>query len=276
MPPASTPPAETAVTIPSGAPVRRPWYDPGFHFTPRQALTLLALLVIGVAASFALDWALSHFIEPDAEQIQRWVDRFGPVAPLAFIILEAVTVIFTPLPSVPVDIAGGLAFGWLLGTLYTLTGAMLGATIDFLLARRLGRRFLAGKLGSKAMREVDAIAEQMGAKLIFLMRLLPLFNFKWVSYGAGLTRIRYRTYAIFSLLGTLLPTLAIVYVGDVLLTHPGRSALVFSGLVAWSAVPPVLFLLWAGSRALMRRLRGAPASPLATAAPLAAEPEALP
>jgi uncharacterized membrane protein YdjX (TVP38/TMEM64 family) len=235
---------------------KRSWYDLGFSFTPRTAWILLGLLALGVVVSYGLDLAVSRVVDIEAERVGRWVNGLGPLAPVAFVLIEAGTVVFTPVPSVPVDIAGGLAFGMMPGTLYVLGGAMIGATVDFYLARWLGRGFVERKLGGRVMEQIDTIAVQMGMKVIFVTRLIPLFNFKWVSYAAGLTRISYRTYATGSVLGTLLPTIGIVYVGDVLLTHPGRSALVFTALVVWSAVPPVAFLLAAGARALHRRLRG--------------------
>ena len=253
------PPA--AVSIAPGSTRDRPWYDLGFSFTTRQALMLLALLAVGVAVSYAVDWAVSRFVDLDERRIGAWIDGFGLLAPLIFVLLLAATVIFTPLPSVPVDIAGGLAFGTLLATVYILVGGMLGATVNFFIARRLGRGYVERKLVRQAMEQVDGLAERMGGKLVFLIRLIPLFNFDWVSYAAGLTRMSYRNYAIASVLGMLPPVIGIAYVGDVLLTHPGRSAIVFTALVVWSALPPVLFLLWVGGKAVGRRLRrGAPSA----------------
>jgi uncharacterized membrane protein YdjX (TVP38/TMEM64 family) len=237
-------------------PRRRPWYDVGFSFTPRQALILLGLLACGVALSYVLDWAVSRFVTLDREDVATWIEGFGLLGPLVFMGLLASTIIFSPLPSVPVDIAGGLAFGVVMGTVYVIAGSMIGATVNFYLARRLGRHFVERKIGKQAMAHVDDIAREAGVKLIFIMRLIPLFNFDWVSYAAGLTSISYRAYAIASVLGSLAPAIAIVYVGDALLSHPGRSHLVFIALVVWSAIPPVAFLVWVGMRALHRRARG--------------------
>jgi uncharacterized membrane protein YdjX (TVP38/TMEM64 family) len=243
-----SPPAEPA------PPERRPWWDLGFSFTPKQALFLLGLLAFGVAISYAVDFVIARFVNLEAERIEGWIDGFGLLAPLVYILLLGSTIIFTPLPSVPVDIAGGLAFGTLLGTVYTMIGGMLGATVNFFVARRLGRHFVERKLGKQAMDQVDSLADRMGFKLIFLTRLIPLFNFDWVSYAAGLTKMRYGPYAISSALGMLLPVIGIVYVGDVKLEHPGRSSLVFTLLVVWSAIPPVIFLIWTGVQALRRRV----------------------
>jgi uncharacterized membrane protein YdjX (TVP38/TMEM64 family) len=250
--PAASPEQEDQAAVLSG---RRAWYDFGISFTPRQALILLALLGVGVAVSYALDFVVSRFVDLEAEDVKDWVSGFGALAPLVYIALLAATIIFSPLPSVPVDIAGGLAFGWALATVYTVIGGMIGATVNFYLARWLGRGFVARKIGRQAMGQIDTLAERTGFKFVFAARLLPLFNFDWVSYAAGLTLISFRTYAVASVLGMLAPVIGITYVGDVLLSHPGRSALVFSLLVAWSALPPVAFLVWTGGRALHQRGR---------------------
>lgn len=251
---------DTTVTVPPAEPsgrsaTRRPWYDFGITFTPRQALILLAFLAAGVAISYALDFAVSQFVDFKAEDLKDRVESFGALAPVVYMALLAATIIFSPLPSVPVDIAGGLAFGVGPATVYTVIGSMIGATVNFYLARWLGRGFVERKLGRQAMSQIDALAERAGFKFIFAARLLPLFNFDWVSYAAGLTLLPFRTYAIASVLGMLPPVIGICYVGDVLLSHPGRSALVFTLLVVWSALPPVAFLLWIAFRATHRRVR---------------------
>jgi uncharacterized membrane protein YdjX (TVP38/TMEM64 family) len=242
---------------------RRPWYDLGFNFTPRQALILLALLAAGVAFSFVTDWVISHFVDLDEQRIVGWIEGFGLLGPLVYMVLLASTIIFTPLPSVVVSIAGGLAFGVVMGTLYTLAGGMLGATVNFFIARRMGRHYVERRLGQTAMDQIDSLADRMGVKLIFLTRLIPLFNFDWVSYAAGLTRMSYRNYAVATLLGLIAPVIAIVYVGDVKLSHPGRSSLVFAALVIWSAVPPLVFLVWVAIRWAHRRIGRASVGPMA-------------
>jgi uncharacterized membrane protein YdjX (TVP38/TMEM64 family) len=246
------PPAPPSVEVQSKS---RPWYDLGLTITPKTAVLLLALLAVGVVFSFAVDFVISRFVHLDEARIAGWIEDFGALGPIAYILLLASTVIFSPLPSVVVNIAGGLAFGTLFGTIFTIAGGMLGATVNFYIARRLGRGFVERRLGERAMSQIDLYADRMGLKLIFLTRLIPLFNFDWVSYAAGLTRIGYRGYAIASVLGMLLPVIGIVYVGDVKLSHPGRSSLVFSILVLWSALPPIAALTWAGARAISRWLR---------------------
>lgn len=234
------------------------WYDVGFRFTPKQALMLLGLLVMGVAFSLAVDWVVSNFVHLDSERIRDWIDGFGLLAPAAYIALLAASIIFSPLPTVPVNIAGGLAFGVFFGAIYTITGGMIGATVNFALSRRFGRSFVERRLGAQVTSQIDQLAERMGFRIIFFMRLIPLFNFDWVSYAAGLTSLSFKRYFVASVLGMIPPVIGIVYVGHTLLSHPGRSAAVFNLLIAWSALPPVAFLLWTGWKATHRRIRGVP------------------
>jgi uncharacterized membrane protein YdjX (TVP38/TMEM64 family) len=79
--------------------------------------------------------------------------------------------------------------------------------------------------------------------------------------------MRYQSYAIASVLGMLLPVIGMTYVGDVKLSHPGRSSLVFTLLVIWSALPPIAFLVWVGARAIMRRIRREHVEPVDQAVP---------
>ena len=69
------------------------------------------------------------------------------------------------------------------------------------------------------------------------MRLIPLFNFDWVSYGAGLSRMPLGSFMTATFVGMLLPVIAIVAVGDSLATSPSRSAVIFAGLVLLALVP---------------------------------------
>ena len=44
--------------------------------------------------------------------------------------------------------------------------------------------------------------------------MLPVINFDWISYLAGLTPINFRRFFIYSALGMLLPTVIAVVAGD--------------------------------------------------------------
>ena len=207
----------------------------------RQAAYAVAFTVASLVLSFALERLFGRFFNLEPLAIRDWLRGWGALAPAVYVLLMVLAIVLTPIPSVPLDIAAGLAFGLFWGTVWTLVGAEIGALIAFGLARHLGRGWLASKLGQERIGKVDALAEQMGGRAVFLMRLLPAFNFDWVSYAAGLTSMSVRTFAAATFLGMLPPVVAIVAVGDLLVSRPGWSALIFGALFVLWAVP---FLWW--------------------------------
>ena len=223
------------------------WSDWSEDFPPltrRRVVVLLALTLVALMLFVAAEQLLRGHLDFDPESLRTWLDDHGRVAPFMFVTLMVAAVVVSPIPSVPLDIAAGLAFGLFWGTVYTLIGAEIGATIAFLLARRLGRPGLERWAGRSMIRVVDRIADRVGWRGIAVMRLIPLFHFDWVSYAAGLSRMKLGSFMTATLVGVLLPVIAIVAVGDSLATSPSRSPIIFAGLMllafaplAWWIVP---------------------------------------
>lgn len=234
---------------------RRFWLERPQRMTPSQARNVAILAILSVLGALAFEYLVSHFIHIQPASVQHATERFGPLAPLAYIVALAVTVVVTPIPSLPLDIAGGLAFGFWAGTGYILAAALLGATADFYIARIFGRGLIERHVKPATMALIDGLAQRIGGRAVFVMRIEPLFNYKWVSYAAGLTRMTYPVYAVATLLGSLLPALSIAYVGATLFTHPGRSALVLS-LLSLSVVIPIAAAALIGAGVFVARRRG--------------------
>src|SRR5258708_5318920 len=72
----------------------------------------------------------------DASSLEHKLEHFGRLAPIVFALVYALgTVLFVP--GSVLTIAGGAMFGPLWGTLWNLTGATIGATFAFMIARYL-------------------------------------------------------------------------------------------------------------------------------------------
>ncbi len=204
--------------------------------TRRQAVYLLAFVLTSLIVSYLGERLFGLWVDLKPTAIRDWLQGWGMLAPGVYVLLMVLAIVLTPIPSVPLDIAAGLAFGLFWGTVWTLVGAEISALIAFWLARRLGRQWLARRLGLERMGKVDELTARMGWRAVFLMRLLPAFNFDWVSYAAGLTSMSLRTFASATFLGMLPPVVAIVAVGDLLVSRPRWSVLIFGAL----------FMLWVG------------------------------
>ncbi len=150
----------------------------------------------------------------DAEPFQEWVDGWGILGPIVYMLVLAGSVLFAPIPNVPIFIAAGLAWGPVLGTVYSMGGMMMGSAAAFWVSRRLGRGWLPRLIGRATAARLDDLAERMGGRVIFWARMLPVVNFDFISFLAGLTSIRFSTFLIYSFFGMLLPTSVAVIAGD--------------------------------------------------------------
>ncbi|MDP2678129.1 MAG: VTT domain-containing protein [Rhodoferax sp.] len=210
----------------------------------RWLLGLALMSVIGLAVAWR-----DRF---DVAALQTWVESAGAAAPLVFIALyAAATVLF--LPGSVITLAGGVLFGPVWGTLWSLTGATLGAALAFLIARYLGGDWIARRAGPRLSRLNDGVAAE-GWRFIAFVRLVPLFPFNLLNYALGLTRIAFLPYVLASALFMLPGALAFTWLG-----YAGREALsggegtVRAILIALALVASMVFLpRW------IRKLRAKP------------------
>jgi len=220
--------------------------------TRRRVAITVAVVIAALLTTLACEALVGQLLDLEPQSLRDWLNDRGPVAPILFIALMAAAIVISPIPSVPLDIAAGLAFGLLWGTVYVLIGAEIGALIAFLIARRVGRPGLERWASTRTIEAIDRLADRMGWRGVAVMRLIPLFHFDWVSYGAGLSRMPILSFATATLVGMLIPVVAIVAVGDSLADSPLRAASIFGALVLLT-VAPVVWWFW------QRRRTSAPA-----------------
>ena len=112
-------------------------------------LIALVLLAILIALAAWPDASLFNAALPQRADYQRWIDSAGILGPVLVVTLMTVAIVATPIPSAPVALAAGAAYGHTAGTALVVAGAEVGALMAFLIARGLGRSALQKWLGEK-------------------------------------------------------------------------------------------------------------------------------
>ena len=142
-----------------------------------------------------------------------YVEGLGAIAPIAFIVFYAlITVAF--LPASIATLGAGVIFGVVQGSAIVFVGAMAGAIAAFLIGRYGARGWVSRRIqGYPRFRALDSAIAQEGRKIIFLLRLSPLFPFNLLNYGLGLTQISLGDYVV-GTLGILPGTVMYVYLGS--------------------------------------------------------------
>jgi len=144
-----------------------------------------------------------------------WVQGLGVWGPVAFIAgYVLATVLF--IPGSLLTLAGGAIFGLTKGVMIVFLAAVLGSSAAFLVSRYVARSSIERRLaGNARFAAIDRAVGAQGRKIVFLLRLSPVFPFTLLNYGLGLTNVRFVDYVAASV-GMLPGTLLYVYYGKVI------------------------------------------------------------
>ena len=141
------------------------------------------------------------------DDIKNYVESFGKLGPIIYIIMFSL-VPLTLFPDSILAISSGLIFGLVNGYIYTAIGALIGGTISFYISRKLGK-----KLTKEKLDKVENMINERGFFIVLMLRLIPLFPFDVISYGSGLTSIRYKDFLLATFFGTIPGIFVFVNIG---------------------------------------------------------------
>lgn len=163
------------------------------QWTRPLQLALLALLCSALVVGI--------WLTPDLDRafVAETVARIGPAA---IVLLVALGIVVSPIPSGAIALAAGALYGPLWGGALTIAGAGLGAACAFALSRFLGRGVLMASQSVVAQFLTRERSQQALMLAVFGSRLVPFISFDAVSYVAGLTPLRFWRFLVATVLGT--------------------------------------------------------------------------
>lgn len=191
---------------------------------------LMGLGLLVFAGVLVFDYSVGTVLEPDT--VRETVEDFGLFAPVAFIGLQVLQVIFAPIPGQVLALAGGYVFGPVLGTVYSLVGATIGSAIAFALSRRYGRPAVERLVHPQTLGTVDRFLEDHGRIAVFLVFLLPGLPDDALCFVCGLTPLPLRTLVALSFLGRIPGYALLAFAGGRLATHRPIEAAIIIGVIA--------------------------------------------
>jgi uncharacterized membrane protein YdjX (TVP38/TMEM64 family) len=168
-------------------------------------LTVAGLIVASVLLPVK-DWVRSFI---------NWVQQLGPLGVVVFIVSYALaTVLF--LPGWIFTVGAGLIYGIVGGTLAALCGAVIGATLAFIVARYFVRKNIEDYAKKNPrFQAIDEAIGKNGWKIIGLLRLSPLIPFNLSNYFYGITAVSLKAYIAISAVGMIPGTLLYAYLGAI-------------------------------------------------------------
>ncbi|SHK13156.1 TVP38/TMEM64 family protein [Tepidibacter formicigenes] len=183
------------------------------------------IIIFGVIITIVLSIKFLGFFEymslENIQKIKIWIQGYKVIGPIIYMILFIFSCIFF-LPAPPMAILAGLAFGPVMGTVWTGLAAIISDSAAFLIARYAAGDIMQKLIEeNKVLKKIDDGVQKHGWRLLIFTRLVPGFPYMLQSYAYGLTNISFRSYIIISWICTVPGIIAFTFMGGALVTGKG-------------------------------------------------------
>ena len=132
---------------------------------------------------------------------------FGPWAPLVFILIQILQVIFAPIPGEATGFIGGFLFGTAGGFLYSSIGLTAGSWINFSIGRFLGTRYVRKLIPEAKLDRMDKMVRRQGTMVLFILFVIPGFPKDYLCLFLGLSTLPLKVFLIIAGIGRMPGTL---------------------------------------------------------------------
>ena len=186
-----------------------------------------------------------------SDGIMEFLQRYKIAAPLLFIIIYTIGPSLF-IPSLPLTLGAGFLWGPFWGVIFSITGATLGASVAFLIARYLLCNSIKERFGYSRWKWLKEKVEKNGWKAVAFSRLVPVLPFPVLNYLFGITPISFLHY-LWSTFVFMLPA-CIAYVafgssmGEMILKGN------FKGLITGIVIASAALLLPIAIKPLLKKI----------------------
>lgn len=179
----------------------------------------------------------------DFEGLRQFILSYGFWAPVASIALMAIQSLVPFVPGIFITITNAWIFGWQAGAFYSWVGGLLGAMLDFGVARWYGRVVVERLVNAKYLKRIDGFLNKNGLVAVFITRLTPVIPFKIVSYGAGLTSMSLWRFLIATGVGQA-PAIILYSILGQNITHHMHMAIALTSLIVIISTAAYYYREW--------------------------------
>jgi uncharacterized membrane protein YdjX (TVP38/TMEM64 family) len=168
---------------------------------------LLACVILLLMALFRESiWesvSYSYHLLADRDRVRDFIASFGWGAPLVFMGIQILQVIFAPVPGEATGFIGGYLFGVLKGFLYSSLALAIGSWINFSIGRFLGVRFVRKMIPAEKFERFDALLKRQGIIVLFLLFIFPGFPKDYLCLFLGLSTLPLKVFIVLATVGRM-------------------------------------------------------------------------
>jgi uncharacterized membrane protein YdjX (TVP38/TMEM64 family) len=187
-----------------------------------RVLIVLGLLgiVCGVLLAIIWDDAIltqgllhMHTALENGERFRAAILAYGPLAPLLFIVLQMLQVIFAPIPGEATGVLGGYLFGAWPGFIYSSLALTIGSGIAFAIGQLFSNFIKERYKQTKVYRRFNHLVYKGDFVIPFVLFLLPGFPKDSLSYLLGLSFMPFKVFLFIAGVARMPGTLMLSFEG---------------------------------------------------------------
>lgn len=156
----------------------------------------------------------------DRQLIQAYFQNQGWQGIVVLCLLQVVQVITSLVPALSLQLAFGVTLGPLVGSFLCVLAMTAGNMLVFFLAEKILASLHESSILAKSVKKFDQFLETKNKDtLCFFMYLLPILPNLVKPYLAAAAKIKPAVFLVSCTLGSIIPVLAGVLIGDLLFAH---------------------------------------------------------
>jgi uncharacterized membrane protein YdjX (TVP38/TMEM64 family) len=173
----------------------------------------------------------------DKKFLKQTLRQWGILAPILFMLMQALQVIISPIPGEATGFLGGYLFGEWLGLIYSTVGLTVGSVTAFWIGRWLGEHYVRNLVSKETWEKMGFIVEAEGAILCFIIYLIPGLPKDIVCYLFGISPMPLWVFTLVSGLGRVPGTWVLSAQGAHVATGNYLQVILISAVCAAVALP---------------------------------------
>lgn len=145
----------------------------------------------------------AYHLLADRDRVRDFIASFGWAAPLVFMGIQILQVIFAPVPGEATGFIGGYMFGVLEGFLYSSLALAIGSWINFSIGRFLGVHYVRKMIPADKFERFDALLKRQGVIVLFLLFIFPGFPKDYLCLFLGLSTLPLKVFILLATIGRM-------------------------------------------------------------------------
>lgn len=160
------------------------------------AVVANVILFLVFAIYHLLNITNTLYIFKSVNNFRRFIISTGSKGVIIYITIQALQVVFLPVPASIIALAGAIVYGPFMGFIYCTIGVLMGSYLSFLLGRIVGQKVVVWIAGKDNAYKYANILNNSGKLFLGIAFLLPFFPDDILCLIAGITTMSFQYFFI--------------------------------------------------------------------------------